>query len=154
MCCFYGLKNVCQVNDGRLHLFKKMYAPKTQDDPLGKIKSSDLCSLPPCRAVLEEKLKRTNHVAVIWKNARKAQPRKFGPVGHGWYINANNRLEMVWFEGPQMPENLTLEELVSDEMNIPEEDESDGEDDSLEQNLFSDEETSNNDYYYYYFFFL
>lgn len=146
VCCLYGLKNVSQVNDCRLHLFKKLYAPKTQEDPLGKIKSSDPCCLPPCRAVLDEKLKRTNYVAFIWKNARKAQPGEFGPVGHGWRVNADSRLEMVWFEGPQMPESLSLEDLESDETDTPGEDESDGEDDMLEQNLSSDEEESDDDY--------
>ena len=38
VCCLYGLKNIRQVNDGRLHLFKKLYGPKTQKRPVRKDK--------------------------------------------------------------------------------------------------------------------
>ena len=145
ICCIYGLKNVLDINDGRLHLFKKLTAPKTQDDQLGNIKSSDPCCLPPCRAVFEEKLKRTNYVTSVWKNARKPKPAEFGPVGHGWRVNADNKLEVVWFKGPQMPEKLSLDDLESDYTDI-DEDGSDEEDDTLEQNLSSDEEELDNYY--------
>ena len=141
----YGLKNVRDINNGRVHLLKKLNAPKTQDDPLGKIKSSDPCCLPPCRTVLEEKLKRTNYVTSEWKNARKVKQVEFGPVGHGWRVNADNRLEMVWFKSPQMPGKLSLDDLESDDTDM-DEDGSDEEDDALEENLSSDEEELDDDY--------
>ena len=65
VCCLYGLQDVSHVDDGRLYLFKKLYAPEKQDDLLGKLNLSDPCCLLPCRAVLEEKIKRTNYVAYL-----------------------------------------------------------------------------------------
>lgn len=144
-CCLHSFKKFSQVSDGRLHHFIKIFAPKTKDDPLGKIKSSDPYCLPPCRTVLEEKLF-NNHVAFIWNNYRKAQPGEFGPDGYGWRVNADSELEMVWFEGHQMPKNLSLEDLESDETDTPGEGESDGDDDMLEQSLSSYEEESDDDY--------
>ena len=60
-------------------------------------------------------------------------------------MNADNRLEMVWFEGLQMPEKLSLDDLESDDTDM-DEDGSDDEDDALEQNLSSDEEELDDDY--------
>ena len=140
VCCMYGMKNVRSTNDARLQLFKKLYAPKKQADPMEKIRSSDPCCLPPCRAVLEEKLKRTNHVAFIWKNACRAEPVGFAPIGHGWKVDDNNRLAMVWFECPQMPKNLSVDDVDSDD-----EDEDDG---TLTPSLSSDEEESDDEYEY------
>ena len=60
-------------------------------------------------------------------------------------MNADNKLEVVWFKGPQMPEKLSLDDLESDYTDI-DEDGSDEEDDTLEQNLSSDEEELDDDY--------
>jgi len=70
----------------KLVLFRKLYAPTKPDQPLEKIKSSHPCCLSPCKTVLEQKLRRTNYVARIWRNARLAQPVEFGPDGHGWRV--------------------------------------------------------------------
>ena len=51
VCSVYGMNNLCSVNDARLHLFRKLYAPKKESDPLKKIKASDPCCLPPCQRV-------------------------------------------------------------------------------------------------------
>ena len=66
ICCMYGLKNLADVNEARLHLFKTLYAPKRPEHPMDKIKSADPCCLPPCKPVLVQKLKCTNYVANIW----------------------------------------------------------------------------------------
>ena len=145
VCCLYGLKDVSHVNDGRLYLFKKLYATEKQDDLLRKLNLSDACCLLPCRAVLEERIKRTNYVAFVWKHARKAEPVHFWPVGYGWRVNENNKLKIVWFEGPPMPEKLSLEAVESDEKDGPEEGECDSEEDMILQNLSSDEEESVDD---------
>ncbi len=135
VCYIYELKNFQRINDERLQLFIKLYAPKKQSDPLEKIKFSDPCCLPPCRAVLEENVKQTNHVAYIWKNARSAEPVGFGPIGHGWKVDDNNRLAMVWFECPQVPRNLSVDDLDLD-------DEDEG---TLTPSLSSDEEESDDE---------
>ena len=63
VCCMYGLKNLADVNEACLHLFRTLYAPKRPENPMDKIKSADSCCLPPCKPVLVQKLKGTNYVA-------------------------------------------------------------------------------------------
>jgi hypothetical protein len=36
VCAVYGVGNLADVNEARLHLFQKLYAPKTQTDQLDK----------------------------------------------------------------------------------------------------------------------
>ena len=82
---------------------------------MDKIKSADSCCLPPCKPVLVQKLKRTNYVANIWRNANLAEPAPRPPNGYGWDIaEGKNCLKFVWFEGPQSPNNIDLGPL-SDE---------------------------------------
>ena len=63
VCCMYGLKNLADVNEACLHLFRTSYAPKRPENPMDKIASADPCCLPPCKPVLVQILKRTNYVA-------------------------------------------------------------------------------------------
>ena len=123
VCAIYGLRNFNSVNEGRLHLFHKMYAPKKYSDPLLKIKSTDPCCLPPCHKVLHQKLLRTNYVPFLWKNARKANPIDFDPIGHGREIQ-NGKLVMTWYEGEQVPKDfidtnsVTLEKSHDDDVDL------------------------------------
>lgn len=81
--------------------------------PLRKVKVSDPSSLPPCRAVFEQKLKRSNDVAALWKNAKKAHPLlATGPNGNGWKVDYD-KLQLIWFEGPQTPTNLQTTDVYS-----------------------------------------
>ena len=47
VCYVYGMCNLSSVNDARLQLFQKLYAPVKESDLLKKIKASDLHCLPP-----------------------------------------------------------------------------------------------------------
>lgn len=49
-CIVYGVRNLCNINEARLHLFRKLYAPKNKTDLLEKIKASDSCCLPSCQS--------------------------------------------------------------------------------------------------------
>ena len=82
-----------------------------------------------------QKLKRTNYVAFIWRNARLAQAVSFGPGGHGWEVHANNHVEPIWFEGSQSPVNISVEavEDIGDSENKDE-------DNMSTYNMSSDEE--------------
>ena len=84
VCAIYGVGNIGSVNDDRVKLFNKIYAPRSESHPLKMIKTTDPCCLPPCQRVLCHKLLRTNFIAFLWKNARETQPALFGPEGHGW----------------------------------------------------------------------
>ncbi len=135
VCAVYGVRNLGSVNEARLHLFNKMYAPKRESYPLDKIKTTDPCCMPPCQRVLHQKLLRTNFVAYLWRNAREAQPVMFGPEGHGWKVDGK-RLAIAWFIGSSVPDKLTVEETDL----AVEEDESEDESDhsSDEEDIDSD----------------
>ena len=98
VCTLYGLRNFNDVNEARLHFFRKMYAPQKTSYPFHKIKSSDSCCLPPCHKVLHQKLLRTIYLSFLWKNASEANPVDFEPIGHGWKME-NCKLVMKWYEG-------------------------------------------------------
>ena len=123
--CMYGLKNLADVNEARLHLFKTLYAPKRPENPMDKIKSADPCCLPPCKPVLMQKLNRTNYVANIWRNANLAEPAPRSTNGYGWdIVEGKNCLTFVWFEGPQSPNNIDLGPLCDEnQADIDEDDE-------------------------------
>jgi hypothetical protein len=60
VCSIYGVGNLADVNEARLHLFQNKIMPQRHTLThwiINKIKSSDACSLPPSRAVLQQKLK-------------------------------------------------------------------------------------------------
>ena len=105
----YGLKNLADVNEARLHLFKTLYAPKRPENPMEKIQSAYSCCLPSGKPVLVQKLKGTNYVAYIWQNANLPEPAPRPPNGYGWdIVEGKNCLTFVWFEGPQSPNNIDL----------------------------------------------
>ena len=74
-------KNLADVNEARLHLFKTLYEPKRQENPMDKIKSAN-----PCKPVIVQKMKRTNYVANIWRKANLAEHVPRPPNGYGWDI--------------------------------------------------------------------
>jgi len=55
VCILCGVRTLKDVNLARFHLFRKLCLSK-KGPPIQKIKSSHPCCLPPCRAVLEQKL--------------------------------------------------------------------------------------------------
>lgn len=61
------------------------------------------------------------------QNTSRAQSKEFGPNGHKWYINSNKLKNDLVRRASN--EYLTHEELVSEEMKIQKQDESDIEDD-------------------------
>ena len=108
VCSMYGVKKEKDVNAARTYLFKKLYCPGDLDKPLEKLKSADPSCLPPCKDVLLQKIKRTNYVAHLWKNAQYSNPVKFNFNGSGWRVD-HNSMEFVWFEGEQSPCKIFVE---------------------------------------------
>ena len=56
-----------------------------------------------------QKIKRTNYVSVLWKNAHLQDPLSMCNVDAttcGWKLN-DGKYEFVWFEGDQMPPNIS-----------------------------------------------
>ena len=57
-----------------------------------KIKGINASMLPPCQSALYEKLRRTNFMATIWKDASIPEPCSLSPMENGWKLQN----EMVW----------------------------------------------------------
>lgn len=108
VCSLYGKPNLHSVDTARYALFQHTYAPKKQGDPLDRIKGVHASSMPPCRPVLVNKIKRANYVASLWKHAVQADPGNASgqPNEHGWHVVDGN-YNINWFDGEQMPHSIT-----------------------------------------------
>ena len=140
-CTLYGMSKLNSINDVRYALFQQKYAPKRNKTPLEKIQGINPSSMPPCHAVLRNKLLRTNYVASLWKNANKPKPVTLNAEQHGWVLE-NGKYSINWFQCSQLPpsivniiseENVQLvnsdEELLMDEAANYSSDEFDSDDD-------------------------
>ena len=110
VCTMYGNKNLESVNACRYQMFMKIYKPKNKN-PLSSVKGIDGSSLPPCKSVLMEQIKRTNSVCSIWRNAIEFNPKIIPPNGNGWNL-IGGKYSPTWFEGDMAPS--TLEEILLD----------------------------------------
>ena len=84
-----------------------------------KIKSTDPSQLPPCKAVLVEKVRRANYISLIWKSSTVKDIDVGDPVENGWSLE-NNTYVINWFDGRQVPEDVT--NCISQEFDQTEED--------------------------------
>jgi hypothetical protein len=82
-CAMYGKSKLQDINDARYAIFSKLYAPRDINNPLQTIKSSDPSCVPPCKAVLRQKIERVNYIAMLWRNAIVATPIDLEPENHG-----------------------------------------------------------------------
>ena len=74
VCMLYGKPKLSKLSEARYALFRMKYAPTKYSDPLEKIKGADSSTLPPSPPVLIEKLKHTNYVTYLWRNAHLQDP--------------------------------------------------------------------------------
>ena len=105
VCALYGKPKMTNVDDVRYSMFQQFYAPKRHGDPLEKIKGINPSSMPPCHAVLINKIKRVNYVATIWKNAALPEPCVVQPEGNGW-VRENGLYQIKWFDGDMVPQSI------------------------------------------------
>lgn len=127
VCDIYSKAHLSSFGDARYSSFKEKYAPAKGSDPLAKIKGADASTLPPSRAVLVQKVKRTNYVAMIWKNAHLQDPvsnSTTDPTESGWQL-IDGKFKMVWFLGDQMPEDVGKLMLTADEVTPTDDDDLD-----------------------------
>ena len=103
----YGLKNFDSVNDARLELFMKRHEPKETEFPISHVKKMDGSTLPPCSKVIIEKVKRTNYICSIWKNATHAHPPPYVPDNSGWTFD-NGCFCLNWFVVDASPRNIDI----------------------------------------------
>lgn len=110
VCQMYNSKTKYNdVNKLRYETFLRFFGPSTTaKKPLDKIKNLDPKSLPPCRAELSTHIARTSYVARMWS---KANTCVLNPPteSDGWYLSTDNQYEVIWFNGPQLPDKLVPE---------------------------------------------
>ena len=82
----YGKKKIASLNEARLEVFLEKYKPSGNEGRLGAVKKLDGRSLPPCRAVLLQKL-RTCLVANMWMSSSTPHPVPLNPTDYGWKLN-------------------------------------------------------------------
>ena len=80
----------------------------------------DASSLPPCRADLSNHMKRSGFVARMWADAD--QPFIEQEPHEGWEV-VDGRYDIVWFSGPQLPEDLCPEDDTNEELVLSSDDE-------------------------------
>ena len=79
----YGKKKVASLNEARLEVFLEKYKPSGNEGRLGAVKKLDGRSLPPCRVVLLQKLRRTCLVANMRMSSSTPHPVPLNPTDYG-----------------------------------------------------------------------
>ena len=111
VCMMYGKPGAWGVNDARFDLFKHSIAPSARGHPLKVIKHTDPSLLPPCHTVLANKIKQTNYVAYMWKNADQPDPIMCDAEESGW-VTRDGIYAINWFEGDQIPQEIENEAIM------------------------------------------
>ena len=137
VCALYGKPKMSQIDDVRYQIFMSKYAPHKYDAPLEKIKGINPSSMPPCKAVLCNKIQRANFVAFLWKRATLAEPSTLKPDDHGWVMH-DSSYTIKWFNGDQIPESI-LQILCVDNPSMNTDDDSSEVPDDEMSNAYSDE---------------
>lgn len=84
----YGLKNCTNIDEARYSLFCRLTSPKKQRKLLDDIKHLDAAMLPPCKTVLDLKVKRCEYITKIWKHAGQCNPiGNLKPEDYGWVVS-------------------------------------------------------------------
>ena len=105
-CCIYSMPKLSSVNDVRMAVFERKYAPsKTASQPLDKIKGTNPSDMPPCLSSIVNKVKRANFIAYMWKNASVSNPSDLDPIDHGWLLK-DNQYVINWYDGEQLPQSI------------------------------------------------
>ena len=86
VCKMYGKPKLDNVNGLRYEIFKQKYKPGTKKGILENIKGCDGGSIPPCLPELLQKIKRTNYIANMWKNADRSIPTTMTIENNGWSL--------------------------------------------------------------------
>lgn len=74
----------------------------------------DGSNLPPCSAVLYNKLRRSNLVSWMWRIST-IPSIEFDPTDHGWKLGEDQEYEINWFYGPEAPDSI---DAILLEMNL------------------------------------
>ena len=101
VCAMYGMKDCKNTNLARK--MKIVQQAKPNSKLPDQIKKIDCGLLPPCKKVLQNKIKRSQYVAITWSNADQPNPTEgMNPEEYGWYKVGNSFLPK-WYEGSPLP---------------------------------------------------
>ena len=131
VCGMYGYPSQAHVNDVRFQMFFDHAQPKAKKGPLDSIKGIDPMRFPPCLRELEQQTKRAWFVARLYKTATDAYPCcDYTPLDFGWCLSrCKEFLEVKWFEGEQVPEELEqISGAIDNESDFSESDSESGSD--------------------------
>ena len=124
----YGQKT-SNINEARFKAFMRMTGG-SKKEPLAKLKKLNCASLPPCKKVLDNQIRRANFVARYWKNANQTDPTSMeSPTDYGWRENQNGMLEPDWYPGYSLPTCIgatPTDKEISDKVFSEESEQSDG----------------------------
>ncbi|XP_067640047.1 uncharacterized protein CAH3 isoform X1 [Eurosta solidaginis] len=146
VCRIYGFTKMNEINKARVASFVKTYKILDNDDVFQLPKKSiDGSAMPPCQSELRQHFLRTCYIAHLWAHAFCKNPSPFFPENYGWEEKEEKYI-FKWFEGTQLPSQVSEITLDSTEDNTEENDENQL--DTSETLPSSDEEDSgqsNND---------
>ena len=113
ICRICGFKKITNINQVRLATFSKIYDFNENKNVLDlKIKKYDGSMLPPCKAELNEQIKRAAYIGTLWRNAHQRNLENLPIEDFGWQI-INDKCINKWFEGDQLPRNFS--DITEDE---------------------------------------
>jgi len=110
-CELYGARKRVALNDFRNQKFEKAFRPKANSaNLLHKLAGKDGSSLPPCESEIKIQTHRVAFVARMWGGATNAQIQIYPTAEDGWAVADDGQsYDVVWFEGPQMPDALVAD---------------------------------------------
>ncbi len=129
VCAMYGKPRMTNLGDARYAKFKQKHAPSriALESDLARLKRAESSWLPPSKAVIVQKVKRTNYVTAMWKNAHLPHPVAGfdgGPLENGWKMD-DGHYKILWFQGEQLPPSvLDNMGLLSKETDVEDDDHS------------------------------
>lgn len=95
--------------------------------------------LPPSKPALEQKILRTNLVTYLWRHANQAVPLEINPVESGYQLD-DGHYTVKWFIGPQVPDDITLAMVDTDDSEDDDVQENDSDDSDEEADEEADQE--------------
>ena len=137
-CSMYSKPRFSKVDELRHFTLKQKCGVDAQ---LSASKNVDMGTIPPCRACLQQHIRRVNYQVGVWKRANRANPDVPDPTdGHGWTMNGDS-LEPLWTDAEILPQSLV--DIMQESVDSDEESELD--DDQLPSDYLLFDNSSDDD---------
>ena len=105
----YGIPNETNVKNAGFSIFSNMYSPKKNEEtPMNKIKSTDPSFLPPCKDSLQQKIKRSNYVAHVWKNDNHSNSVEYQAHNIGSALQKTINRRLFGLKAPSILKSLEV----------------------------------------------